>query len=113
VNHARVSQSGIAWMGDFPSGVNVNASVIVLTDGVVFAIESDVMPLHGVSFGGLLAFEIRTVDHHSEDSILEGEDHGFGESCGERASATVNSQSGGRSMDNHSVLVVEHENCHS
>jgi hypothetical protein len=51
VNHARVSQSGIAWVGNFPSGVNVNAPVIVLTDGVILAIESDVMPLHGVSFG--------------------------------------------------------------
>jgi hypothetical protein len=67
---------------------------------------------HGVSFGGLLAFEICTVDHHSENAILEGEDHGFGGSCGDRASPAVNSQSGGRSMNNHSVLVVEHKNCH-
>ena len=66
---------------------------------------------HGFSFG-LLAFEVCTVDHHSEDAIFEGENNGLGESCGERASATVNSQSGGRPMDNHSVLVVEHKNCH-
>ena len=69
------------------------------------------MVLHGFSFG-LLAFEICTVDHHSKDAILEGENNGLGEGFGERASATVNSQSGGRSMDNHSVLVFEHKNCH-
>jgi len=70
---------------------------------------------HGVSFWlvGLLAFEVCAVYHHSEDAIFKGEDNGFGESCGERASTAVNSQSGSRSMDNHSVLVVEHENSHS
>jgi hypothetical protein len=68
---------------------------------------------HGFSFGGLLAFKVCSVDHHSKDAIFEGEDHGFGKGRGERASATVNSQSGGRSMDNHSMLVVEHENSHS
>ena len=62
---------------------------------------------------GLLAFKICPVDHHSDDAVFEGENNGFGEGCGERASATVNSQSGGRPMDNHSMLVVEHENSHS
>jgi hypothetical protein len=68
---------------------------------------------HGVSFGGLLAFKVCPVDHHSVDAVFEGENNGLGESCGERASTAVNSQSGSRSMDNHSVLVIEHENSHS
>ena len=60
MNHARMSQSGIARVWNFPSGVNVNAPVIVLTDGVVFAIESDVVSLHGCSFGGLtLRFRLK------------------------------------------------------
>ena len=62
---------------------------------------------------GLLAFEVCAIDHHSDDAVFEGENNGFGEGCGERASATVNSQSGSRSMDDQTMLVVEHENSHS
>jgi hypothetical protein len=72
------------------------------------------MVFHGFSFGlvGLLAFKICTVDHHSENAILEGEDHCFGGSSGDRASTAVNSQSGSAFVDDQSVLVVKHKNCH-
>ena len=61
---------------------------------------------------GLLAFEICSVDHHSKDAVLEGENNGFRGSRGDRASSAVNSQSGSRSMDDQTMLVIEHENSH-
>jgi hypothetical protein len=62
---------------------------------------------------GLLAFKICPVNHHPEYAIFEGENYGFRGSRGDRASAAVNSQSGSRSMDDQTMLVIEHENSHS
>ena len=58
---------------------------------------------------GLLAFKICPVDHHSENAVLEGENHGFGGGLGDRAGVTGHSQSGIAPADDQVVLVVELE----
>jgi hypothetical protein len=66
---------------------------------------------HGFSLVvGLIAFEICTVDHHPDDAVLKGEDHGFGGSRGDRASVTGGDQSIVAPADDYVVLVVELEN---